>query len=110
MTPDHSLTLKGVPLARAVRTLRGDELQLLLLLALNACRRTGRVWTTSLRLGEELHLAPTMVDSMVSVLITREHISLWSRGRAALRCYEINPTLLRRQGEAPPNLPVEVSP
>lgn len=110
MTPDHSLTFQGVPLARAVRTLHGDELQLLLLLALNACVRTGRVWTTSLRLAEELHVGPTTIDSMLSVLISRAHISLYSRGSAALRCYEISPALLRRQGEAPPNLPIEASP
>lgn len=108
MTPTRIVTLRRVPLTLAVRSLAATDLQVLLALTLAACPRTGRVWTTPLRLADELILAPAAVEAAFASLAAHGHITLWSRSSSALalRCYELG-SVLARQGDAPDNLPVE---
>jgi len=108
MSPTRIVTLRRVPLALATRTLPAADLHVLVALALTACPRTGRVWTTPLRLADELTLAPAAVEAALASLTAHGHITLWSRSSStlALRCYEIG-AVLARQVEAPDNLPVE---
>lgn len=109
MTPTASLTLRRTALGEALHALSAEGLRLLLLLAHRACPRTLRVWTTTLRLAEELHLAPVLLDELVGVLLRRGDITVWTRGAGALSCYEVGP-LVVRTAEAPSNLPVEPDP
>ncbi len=111
MTPTRIVTLRRVPLALVVRTVTAQDLQVFLALTLAACPRTGRVWTTPLRLADELTQDPAAVEATFASLIARGHITLWSRSSSTLplRCYELG-CVLARQGEAPDNLPVERDP
>lgn len=111
MTPGQHLTLRREALTRAVGTLPGQELRVFLAVVLGACPRTRRAWTTALRLcdelahGDEPTASPSTIDAMLTHLVALGHLELWSRGPAALRCYEV--PALRSEGEPPANLPVE---
>lgn len=108
MSPTRFVTLRRLPLTLATRTLPAADLHVLVALTLAACPRTGRVWTTPLRLADELTLAPAAVEAAFASLTARGHITLWSRSSStlALRCYELG-AMLAREVEAPDNLPVE---
>ena len=116
MRPDQTVAFHRVPLAHALRTLPPTEFRLLTLLGLEACPRTKRIWTTPLRLAEELDgsrragdpaLPPGVVDAVLTVLLARGHITLYARGHGALRCYEVGLVVARYADEPPSNLPVE---
>ncbi len=108
MTPTRIVTLRRVPLTLAARSLAAADLHVLVALTLAACPGTGRVWTSPLRLADELTLAPAVVEAAFALLVSRGLIALWSRSSStlALRCYEIG-DVLARQVDAPDNLPVE---
>ena len=105
----NTLTLRRAPLAHALHTLSPTSLRTLLHLALMACPATGRVWTTPLRIAEDLHTTAAAAEELLALLAERKLLSLWSRSHGALRCYELG-DVLARSGEAPANLPVEQSP
>jgi hypothetical protein len=109
MTPARIVSLRRVPLTLACRSLSATDLQLLLALVLGACPRTGRAWTTPLRLAEEFCVAPSTVQAAFSSLVERGFLTLWSRSTSALalRCYDLSPLLARERDEPPDNLPVE---
>lgn len=102
----HTLTLRRGALTEAARSLPAVDLRVLLVLAASACPRTGRIWTTPLRLTDETALAPAVVDASLTSLESRSHLSLFARGHAALRCYELGPIFVRALPEPPENLPV----
>lgn len=106
----HTVTFRRVALTAAAQTLQAVDLRVLLVLAATACPRTARAWTTPLRLAEELALAPTIVDAALTSLESRSHLSLFSRGHGALRCYELGPVFVRALPDPPENLPVAPSP
>ncbi len=110
MSPDRTLTLRRVPFALVCRSLPAVDLQILLTLVASACPRTGRVWTTPLRLAEEFNVAPIIIDASLASLVAQGHLSLWSRSHGALRCYEVGHLLVRRLDEPPENLPVDPLP
>lgn len=110
MTPVRLVSFRRVVLAEAAPRLSPDDFRLLVLLALSACPRTGRVWTTPLRLAEELGTAPVVIDAALQTLLAAGHITLYARSRAALRCYELGPVFQRALDEPPENLPVEPAP
>lgn len=106
----HTVTLRREKLAACARDLPAVELRVLLVLLQGACPRTGRAWTTPLRLAEELSLAPAVVDAALTSLESRSQLTLFSRGHGALRCFDLGPVLVRADPEPPPNLPVAPSP
>jgi hypothetical protein len=108
-TSPHPLELRRLALKHAIRTLSPTSFRMLLSLASDTCVDTGRVWTTPLRLAEDLGVPATLVSETLDLLVERKHLSLWSRSHAALRCYEFGPLFVRRS-EAPENLPVEPGP
>ena len=119
MTPDSLVTFERASLAEALRTLAPLELQVLVALALGACPRTRRVWTTPLRLADELaatptpgatHPAPAAIDAILALLIARGHLALYARSHGALASYEVNVLLRRHRDEPPANLPVDPVP
>ncbi|MDB4930571.1 MAG: hypothetical protein JWM10_3055 [Myxococcaceae bacterium] len=108
-TPSHSLQLRRLALKHALRTLSPTSFRMLLHLATDACEDTARVWTTPLRLAEDIGSPASLVSETLDLLVERKHMKLWSRSHAALRCYELGPLFVRRS-EAPENLPVEPLP
>ena len=102
----HVVSFRRGALTDAARALPAVDLRVLLVLAATACPRTGRAWTTPLRLAEELAIAPASVDAALTSLESRAQLSLFSRGHGALRCYEFGPVLVRALVEPPENLPV----
>ncbi len=109
MTPTASITLRRAPLGQILTTMPGEACRLLLHLARGACPRTGRVWLTPLRVADDLTLPVTLVDQLLVSLVSAGHLSLWSRGTGALRCYALGPLYVLVH-EAPMNLPVESDP
>lgn len=105
MTPAASLTFRSAPLGEVITTFPGDACCILLLLARHACPRTGRVWVTPLRLAEDLRLPVTIVEMHLSTLVSSGHLSLWTRGVGALRCYVLGAVFVL-SSDAPENLPV----
>lgn len=109
MTPAASITLRRAPLGQILTTLPGEACRLLLHLAHGACPRTGRVWMTPLRAADDLNLPATLVEQLLLSLASAGHLSIWSRGTGALRCYALG-SLYVLVREAPMNLPVESDP
>lgn len=109
MTPSASLTLRSAPLGEVLTTFPGDACRILLLLARRACPRTGRAWTTPLRLAEDLRIPVTLAEQYLTTLVSAGHLSLWTRGMGALRCYVLGIVLVLLN-EAPDNLPVSPDP
>ncbi len=116
MNPDCFLTFERESLTAAIHTLAPPELQLLLLLAVHTCPRTGRVWMTPLRLADELrasqtpglaHIPPATIDAMLTILLSRGLLILYARSHGALRCYELPLVYARFRDTPPANLPVE---
>lgn len=108
-TSSLPLMLRRLALKHAIRTLSPTSFRTLLHLVTDVCQDTGRVWTTPLRLAEDLGLPATLVSETLDLLVERKHLTLWSRSHAALRCYELGPLFVRR-AEAPDNLPVAPAP
>ncbi len=106
MTPTASVTLRRAPLGQILATMPGEACRLLLHLARSACPRTGRVWMTPLRAADDLNLPVTLVDQLLLSLVSAGHLSLWSRGTGALRCYALG-ALYVLAHDTPMNLPVE---
>lgn len=116
MRPDQSVTFHRVLFAHALRTLAPAEFRVLAALGLGACPRTKRIWTTPLRLAEDLGgsagtedpaVPPSVIDAMLSVLVARGHITLYARSHGALCCYEVGFVVARYLDEPPDNLPVD---
>ncbi len=111
MIHEHHLTFRRESLHCVLHSLGGDDLRVYIALALGACPRTRRTWTTALRLGEDLAregprmIPPATIDDRISTLRDQGHLRLWARGPGALRCYEVPG--LTGHDEPPANLPVE---
>lgn len=109
MTPDRILVLRRPQLALVCRGLPGEELRLLLALALGSCPVTSRVWTTPLRLADDWNLSPDFVTKTLEILVAAGHIRRVAESRGDLAAYEIGP-LLFRHAAPPSNLPVAPGP
>jgi len=64
---------------------------------------------TPLRLAEDLRLPATLVEQFIATLVSAGHLSLWTRGTGALRCYVLGIVLVLVH-DAPANLPVAPDP
>ncbi|MBI5515248.1 MAG: hypothetical protein HY909_15835 [Deltaproteobacteria bacterium] len=105
MTPTASITLRRAPLGEILTSLPAEPCRLLLHLAHRACPRTGRVWTTPLRAADDLGVPVTLVDRLLASLVSEGHLTVWTRGVGALRCYDLGAFFVRVP-EVPENLPV----
>lgn len=82
MTPGHDFRAHRDALAHFVETLPGRELRVCLSVALGACQRTRRAWTTALRLCEELAAgdtpaaSPSQIDIVLGDLVARRALRL----------------------------------
>lgn len=107
------IRLRRERLLAALRSLPVEETAVLLLLATQACPTTGRVWTSALRIADELNVPrlpngleapPVLIETLLTRLERRGHLrSLPSR--FGIRTLELGPVFVR-DVEAPENLPV----
>jgi DNA-binding MarR family transcriptional regulator len=101
-----TLVFRRTSLARAVHDLPPIDAKALLHLALHACPTTGRVWTTPVRLADELGLSATLVEHLLDRLGRAGFVRILEPTRRPLLVLELGPVFIR-DGAAPGNVPVE---
>jgi len=100
------LALRRTALARAVHDLPPVDARALLHLALHACPTTGHVWTTYVRLADELALSAPLVEHVLERLVRAGFVAFVEPTRRPLLLVELGPVFVR-DGSAPSNTPVE---
>lgn len=102
------IRLRREKLVSALRNLTFQEAVILILLASQACPTSGRVWTSSNRIAEDLQLSPTLVESILDRLELLGHLDV-APARGSIRVVELGPVVVR-DADAPENLPVAPDP
>ncbi len=96
--------LRRERLLGALRNLSVQEAAILILLVTQACPTTGRVWTSTSRIADELKVSPAVVETLLDRLELLGHVTS-ATARGSIRTIELGPVFVR-DAEAPENLPV----
>lgn len=109
MTPPHPiLRIRRDDLAHALR-LSATDLQVLVLLLVQACPETGRIWDPPERMAEALNLPFSLVEDALHRLACEDFLEEHPTLMRQLRCVELGQVFLRSM-HPPRNLPLEQPP